>query len=132
MHQFNACQSDRGVREAFEAEHDARSGFDELRWSCSMSLFKDFEDRTFVSSGSKLSAGENVNRPTDPSKTGRRPLSCSRLLSLFGNFHFSVVALAEQGTYRLPRMRQVVRNRADWNAKRFGRFAIAQSLDGYQ
>src|ERR1700716_2517914 len=28
MHQLNACQSDRGVPEAFEAEHDVRSGLD--------------------------------------------------------------------------------------------------------
>jgi hypothetical protein len=28
MHQLNACQSDRGVPEAFETEHDVRSGLD--------------------------------------------------------------------------------------------------------
>jgi hypothetical protein len=55
MHQLNACQSDRGALEAVEAEHVVRSGVD-VAMILLDEVFKYFEVRTLVSSGSKPSA----------------------------------------------------------------------------
>jgi hypothetical protein len=55
MHQLDAGNRGCGTPEPFKSEHHVRSGLD-VRWSCSTRLLRYFEDRTFVSSGSRLSA----------------------------------------------------------------------------
>jgi hypothetical protein len=55
MHQLNACQSDRGVPEAFETEHDVRSELD-VAIILLDEIIQILEVQTFVSSGSKPSA----------------------------------------------------------------------------
>jgi hypothetical protein len=55
MHQFDTGDRNRRGREALEASIVAIRCFTP-RWSCLIRLFKYFDDRSFVSAGSKPSA----------------------------------------------------------------------------